>query len=158
MFNIPRPLPSREDINHGDETELVNLDEAGAQASTCGSSALSVVDVTGNNRLWTTKMTLHLIDLIGESIEEFENSVKKTVWFKTAKNYSNHFTKQVSPQQVESKWKALKRTYKSILLHNKSTGKQRGRWEFFDAIHNFMYKMPEIQPPATCSSSFDCKV
>jgi hypothetical protein len=67
--------------------------------------------------------------------------------------YQSLKKKTVSAQQVESKWKSLKRTYKSILFLNKRTDKHRRRWEFYDAIQNSMHQRPEIQPTAICSSN-----
>jgi hypothetical protein len=69
-----------------------------------------------------------------------------------AKMCAEEFGKPVTHQQCDAKWKSLKRTYKSILLNNKTTGKGRRNWEFFTAIHSFMFTKPEITPTATCTS------
>jgi hypothetical protein len=83
---------------------------------------------------------------------DLEKALKKNVWMSIAKMCAEEFGKPVTHQQCDAKWKSLKRTYKSILLNNKTTGKGRRNWEFFTAIHSFMFTKPEITPTATCTS------
>ncbi|KAJ8961319.1 hypothetical protein NQ314_005968 [Rhamnusium bicolor] len=43
--------------------------------------------------------------------------------------------------------------------HNqKHTGNDRKHWEYFEAIHSFLFKKPEVNPPAACSSSSGLKI
>lgn len=37
-------------------------------------------------------------------------------------------------------------------MHNKTSGQKRRHWEFYTVIHDIMFKKPEIEPIATCSS------
>lgn len=105
-----------------------------------------------NQKLWTREGTLLLIRKIEEYQHEFENGLKKIVWQKIALDCSKQLGKNISHKNCDEKWKSLKRTYKSIVVHNAQSGKQRRRWEFFNVIHAFMYNKPEIKPIATCSN------
>ncbi|KAH0820679.1 hypothetical protein GEV33_002110 [Tenebrio molitor] len=110
------------------------------------------IEEHADGKLWNRTTTLFLIEKIEEAEKQFENSVKKNVWVKIAQQCTKEFSRNFTYNQCDSKWKSLKRTYKSILLHNQTTGKNRRQWEFYSAIHKFMYKRPEISPSATCSS------
>ncbi|CAG9760795.1 unnamed protein product [Ceutorhynchus assimilis] len=68
------------------------------------------------------------------------------------------FKTAVTFRQVQSKWKSLKRTYKTVLLHNNTSGKQRRYWEFFNKIHGFMHKKPEIPLLQLAAILEDCKL
>jgi hypothetical protein len=110
------------------------------------------IEEHADGKLWNRTTTLFLIEKIEEAEKQFENSVKKNVWVKIAQQCTKEFSRNFTYNQCDSKWKSLKRTYKSILLHNQTTGKNRRQWEFYSAIDKFMYKRPEISPSATCSS------
>lgn len=107
------------------------------------------VDLT---KLWTPERTLFLIETIETFIKRLEAEVKKHVWEEISKRCNEILGINITYKQAESKWKSLKRTYKSVLLHNNTSGKNRRHWEYFNKIHCFMYKRPEITPMATCSS------
>lgn len=109
---------------------------------------------SGNIKLWTRDTIIFLISKIENEYESnnFDKDLKKNLWMKIAEQYSQAFQTTFTPDNVESKWKSLKRTYKTILLHNRSTGKHRRNWEFFSLINKFMYHRPEITPQATCSN------
>jgi hypothetical protein len=48
--------------------------------------------------------------------------------------------------------------YKKIYDHNQRTGNSQKTWEYYDAMHQILFNKPEINPPATCSSSSGLKV
>lgn len=104
-------------------------------------------------RLWTFSTTKSLIALVKNYDEEFQSKVKKHVWQKIATTISNETKVTVSPQQCDTKWKGLKDMYKNIKQHNEKSGNDAKKWIFFNDMDEFMYKKPEIVPPATCSSS-----
>ena len=105
------------------------------------------------NKLWTRDAVLFLIHQMETYETKFETGLKKNVYKTIAANCTKHFGKPVVYSQIGSKWKSLKRTYKSILLHTKTSGKGRQTsWEFFNVMHELMFKKPEITPAATCSS------
>lgn len=74
------------------------------------------------------------------------------MWNKVAAEISAAINKNISAVSCETKWKTLKRTYKTITMHNKTSGQKRRHWEFYTVIHDIMFKKPEIEPIATCSS------
>lgn len=79
----------------------------------------------GDPKLWSKEGTLFLIGEVQNAREEFDCHLKKNVWARIASKCSEKMQKHVSAKQAESKWKTLKRTYSSTLLHNKTSGKQR---------------------------------
>lgn len=110
-----------------------------------------ISDPDSDKKLWTKESILILIDTVKKYDEEFSSSVKKHVWVKVAE-VCKTVNKNITAKACETKWKALKRTYKSCLAHNNSSGQRRRYWEYFDKIHEFMFKKPEITPVAVCSS------
>lgn len=106
-----------------------------------------------NAKLWSNENTLFLISEVERKQKEFETDIKKNVWGKVATACSKQFGKPVTLLQCDQKWKSLKRTYKSCILHNKTTGQKRKHWQYFSAINKFMHDKPEIEPIATCSST-----
>lgn len=58
-----------------------------------------------------------------------------------------------TPEQLDNKWKGLKKIYKKIKDQNNSSGHNAVKWSYFNAMDNFLGKRPEVTPPATCSSS-----
>lgn len=142
----------------GSISKTRGLDNQRRAASVSPSSAVATVQTADDEKLWSREATFFLITQVQEAGEEFENGLKKNVWSRIAANCSGSLAKNFSSKQVETKWKTLKRTYKSILNHNKSTGRNRRYWEYFDVIHTVMHSMPEITPVATCSSAEGLKV
>ncbi|KAL1489239.1 hypothetical protein ABEB36_014172 [Hypothenemus hampei] len=104
-----------------------------------------------DQKMWSEENILQLINLVDKYDKEFSTSIKKNVWIKIGSEFAQINTK-ITAQDCETKWKALKRTYKSILLHNNTSGQKRRRWPYFEVIHKFLYKKPEITPPAVCSN------
>ncbi|KAF2885760.1 hypothetical protein ILUMI_20395 [Ignelater luminosus] len=106
----------------------------------------------GGEKMWTTETILKLINEVKDRKFEFENTMKKFVWIKIALTLSSQCNREFSAKNCETKWKSLKRTYKVVLEHNNSNGKNKRQWEFFTSMHDILFTKPEINPPATCSS------
>ena len=117
----------------------------------------TVVNEVKDNKIWSSENTMFLIDVIKKYDKEFSKGIKKNVWEKVARD-CRYFNKYITGKQCETKWKTLKRTYKTILLAKKTSGEKKRYWEYFDAVHEIMFKKPEISPVATCSSSGGLKV
>jgi hypothetical protein len=81
------------------------------------------------------------------------------VWHIIVTELSNRTHKNFDSTQVDSKWKSLKQMYKKKKYdHNQRTGNSQKKWECYDAMHQILFNKPEINPPATCSSSSGLKV
>ncbi|KAK9687180.1 Myb/SANT-like DNA-binding domain [Popillia japonica] len=104
-------------------------------------------------KLWSKENVTYFVTLVQENQNKFETDLKKHVWTGIAHKCMEQFKVSLTSMQCESKWKQMKRTYKSVLQHNSSSGKSTKRWEFFEIMHNFLYNKPEIRPVATCSNS-----
>ncbi|CAG9814697.1 unnamed protein product [Phaedon cochleariae] len=105
-----------------------------------------------DRKLWTREVTLSLISLVDKYDNDFQTSVKKYIWMKISKLMMEKFEHKLTWQQCDTKWKSLKKTYKDVKDHNSSSGKNRRKWEYFDAMDGILFKKPEIHAPATCSS------
>lgn len=92
---------------------------------------LSEHDGDGNDvtKLWPREATLFLINEVRKNEVRFGKGLKKSVWQQIAKHCSDNF-RPVTAAQCDSKWKAPKRTYKSVKLHNNTSGKKPENWQF----------------------------
>lgn len=88
---------------------------------------------------------------------EFNNGIKRNVWLKVTAAVAEKVP-LITQAQVINKWKALKRTYKSILLNNNTSGQRRRHWQYFTVMHNFLFNKPDIVPVATCSSRMGMEI
>lgn len=102
---------------------------------------------------WSNESTCLLINLVEKYDDEFQNQIKHVVWKKITGILNTTNDTNFTPIQVDTKWKGLKRTYHEVKKHNSTSGNNIRKWIFFDQINNFLFKKPEINPPATCSSS-----
>lgn len=93
-----------------------------------------------------------LIDQIKENYECLQSGVKKTAYQNIANVLNNRFKLNISYEQVDSKWKGLKRTYKKIKEDNNTTGQSRKTWEYYDLIDSILFRAPEINPSAVLST------
>ncbi|CAH2011894.1 unnamed protein product [Acanthoscelides obtectus] len=84
--------------------------------------------------------------------QRFDSGVKKYVWSKIARELTEKLGSQYNIQQCDTKWKVLKNQYKSVKKHNDQSGNSKKNWKFFDVMNDILFKRPEIQSPATCSS------
>lgn len=64
----------------------------------------------------------------------------------------------VTPQQIDTKWRGLKKTFKKINDHNNKSGNDRKYWEYFSIMENIIGKKPEVNPFAIYDSSEGLKV
>lgn len=80
------------------------------------------------------------------------------MWLKIAVEIGKTTGKVYTADQVDNKWKGLKKTYKNIKDSNNKSGNKANKWEFFYAMDCFMSKKPEVAPLAVCSSSGGLKV
>lgn len=116
-------------------------------------SALSSEADDSNKKLWTSENTRLLISLVAKYENEFQTSIKKFIWQKIAKEIVLKTGTHYNYTQLDTKWKGLQKTYKDILTHNSETGRSRKTWEFFETMHDLLFKRPEINAVATCSST-----
>ncbi|KAL1488691.1 hypothetical protein ABEB36_014490 [Hypothenemus hampei] len=101
---------------------------------------------------WAPHQVLLLIRLIEENFDKFNTEVRKKIWFLIAEKMSLILNKRITYEQIDNKWKGLKKTYKKIKYENKRFGNAPLKWEFFNAMDSFMRKRPEIIPLATCDT------
>lgn len=103
-------------------------------------------------KLWSSKNTLFFINLVEEHEPEFQNSIKKTVWQKVARKLSEKSKLQFTWSQCDTKWKGLQKYYKDVKEHNEKSGNSKKNWEFYSIMNHLLFKKPEINAVATCSS------
>lgn len=144
-----------EDIEANNST-LELLDKKSPLSPT--DSSCSTNSIQECKRLWTRDLTLYFINLVSERDEQFQTCVKKHIWTKISSQLNEEHGTTLTWQQCETKWKGLTKIYREIVDHNNTSGKQRRKWEFFDAMHAVLFKKPEILPVATCSSSSGLQV
>lgn len=84
--------------------------------------------------------------------KEFTSGLKKHVWAKIATEMTKITSKHMTWEQLDSKWKGLKKTYKKVKSHNSQSGNSLKIWHFFHAMDAFLCKKPEINPVAVCTS------
>lgn len=115
-------------------------------------------DIPHMEKLWTSEAINALINLVKKYDKDLDRGVKKYIWKKIAQELSEVFHKIYTETQISTKWKGLVKTYKDITTHNKTSGKNRKHWEYYNMIHEILFCKPEISPVATCSSSSGLKV
>ncbi|EFN68984.1 hypothetical protein EAG_00311, partial [Camponotus floridanus] len=83
--------------------------------------------------IWTRAETLLLLTLYKEHEEEYHNP--KTPSKKFWQIISNKMAVQgyvISGTKCATKFQCLKRTYKTINDHNKKSGNNRKKWEYYE--------------------------
>ncbi|KAL1489120.1 hypothetical protein ABEB36_011086 [Hypothenemus hampei] len=106
----------------------------------------------GDSIKWAPHQVLLLIRLVEENFDNFNTQVKKKIWVLIAEKMSLILNKKITHEQIDNKWKGLKKTYKKIKDENKRSGNAPLKWEFFNVMDSFMKKRPEIIPLATCDT------
>lgn len=109
-------------------------------------------------KLWSDEATLLLISLVKKYNDQLERGIKKYVWQKISTEIFQQLKKKFTVTQIETKWKSLVRHYKNIVNSNSTSGNSRKDWQFYNAIHEVIYKKPEINPVATCDNHSGLKV
>lgn len=71
---------------------------------------------------------------------------------KVSKILNDKFRTSITWQQCDTKWKGLLKIYKDIKEHNSTSGRNRKRWEYFEAMNEILHKKPKITLVATCNS------
>ncbi|XP_051155701.1 uncharacterized protein LOC127278166 isoform X3 [Leptopilina boulardi] len=136
------------------ETELKKFVGKGKMTKPrCGDEGNEKILPKKTRTQWTPDMTKALINCY--------SSLKETCKLKGEKFWSllskvmvekGH---DVSAHLCESKWDSLCRTYKNTIDRSKQTGtspSKESKSTSFKEMHKFMYKRPEINPPAVASS------
>jgi len=108
---------------------------------------------------WDTQSTKLLIEEVRNNMALLnqKNCLQKNIWKRIAnkfieKNYN------ITEEQCNTKWKNLKRKYKSVRDLNNQTGKNRESWEYFDVIDDFINTRPEIAPASIASSTHGFRI
>ncbi|XP_039950129.1 uncharacterized protein LOC126754213 [Bactrocera neohumeralis] len=96
---------------------------------------------------WTKNPTLLLISLINKNYHQLQSGVKKFTFQQIAQEINNRLGTCLAYDQVESKWKGLKRTYIKM-----KDSEAKLSWEFYDQIHEFLKDDMEINPSVTANS------
>lgn len=130
-----------------------NIDDSNPGPSESEQEPELVLEESINNKLWNESNTRLLINLVEKHEKGFETGIKRFIWQKISTEISEQTGVTYTAVQVDTKWKGLVKTYKEILKHNKTTGKNRKEWKYFEVMNRMLYKRPEITPVATCSST-----
>ncbi|XP_067122916.1 uncharacterized protein [Centruroides vittatus] len=140
-----------EDVNYARELALKTISTASVEPSipteeSCGFQ-------------WPKARTIELISLYNEHREKFElpQYTNIQIW-RIIANKLNEEGFSVTPAQVDTKWRGLKKTFKKIKLHNSQSGNNRKHWEFYSLMDDAIGKRPEISPVATCSNTDGVRV
>ncbi|XP_023227284.1 trihelix transcription factor GT-1-like [Centruroides sculpturatus] len=94
---------------------------------------------------WPKARTIILISLYNEHREKFElpQYTDIQIW-RMISNKLNEEGFSVTPAQVDTKWRGLKKTFKKIKLHNSQFGNNWKHWEFYSLMDNAIGRGPEI--------------
>ncbi|XP_036217721.2 uncharacterized protein [Bactrocera oleae] len=97
---------------------------------------------------WSKNTTSLLISLINKNYHQLQSGVKKFTFQQIAQEINNRIGTSLAYDQIESKWKGLKRTY--LKMENSET---KLSWEFYDQIHEILKEDIEIKPSVTAKSN-----
>ncbi|XP_063923782.1 uncharacterized protein LOC135137931 [Zophobas morio] len=98
--------------------------------------------------IWNDASTKLFITLYEQHKICFDSKkcTNRSVWGQIAAEMQSH-SYHVTIEQVENKWKNLKKQYKKIVDHNNSSGRDRADWPYFSAMDKLFGQRPEIKPP-----------
>lgn len=110
-------------------------------------------DITGQH-IWSRAETLLLIDIYKTHEEQFNNPkiTGKRCWNLVAEKMKEKGY-NIAADKCDIKFQSLKRTYKSISDHNKKSGQNRKKWEFYEIMDEIFRTKPYMQPLATAGST-----
>lgn len=96
-----------------------------------------------NLQRWSEKETKLLIDLYKTNFQKLSDKKfkAKSIYTEIAANFE-----RFTPEQIESKIKNLKKSYKNVLDNNKKTGRGKITWPYFDTLHDILGTKPENRP------------
>ncbi|XP_017477347.1 PREDICTED: uncharacterized protein LOC108367269 [Rhagoletis zephyria] len=100
---------------------------------------------------WSRDTTLLLISLIAKNYIHLQSGVKKIIFQQIALEINEQLGTNLAFDQVESKWKGLKRTHKRV-----KESKTQLSWEFYDAVDAILKNDIEINPVITATSENTC--
>ncbi|XP_066591103.1 putative leucine-rich repeat-containing protein DDB_G0290503 [Prorops nasuta] len=103
---------------------------------------------------WDNKNTKLFLDLYKSKKELISTRQIKTLkhLWKLISKEMNYHGYQLSPLQVENKYKSLERSYKKMIQHNKKTGNCRTSCPFENELHDILGKKHKIVPLAVMGS------
>lgn len=143
------------------ESEDVDLNNSCSESVVIEAGSSFHSDATNHvqeHKKWSHAATEQLISLVGDHDEHFQMSMKQVAWKKICEKINKRQNTHFTYQQVDIKFKGLKRTYNEVRKHNDTSGNSNKNWIFFDQMHDLLFKKPEIHPPVICSSSKGLKV
>ncbi|XP_029162959.1 uncharacterized protein LOC114934473 [Nylanderia fulva] len=103
---------------------------------------------------WTKQEIMLLLDIYTSKEKDF-HSGKNTVkhcWESVA-NEMQKMGHDISGQKCCIKFQAMKRTYKSIKDHNKKSGNNTKKWEYFELMDKIFSEKPWVEPLAVAGTS-----
>ncbi|XP_043466326.1 trihelix transcription factor GT-2-like [Leptopilina heterotoma] len=112
------------------------------------------VEALENEKKWPTEKVKFLLNVYEEVWENPANKKKipKSLWEIVTKRL-NEIGVKCSVKDCTDKFKSLKKTYKNQKKKKETSGEGRStKWEHYDAMHNLLYKKPEMNPVATSSN------
>ncbi|XP_054743848.1 uncharacterized protein LOC129248352 isoform X1 [Anastrepha obliqua] len=105
------------------------------------------VNYTFQGFKWSRNTTLLLISLIGKNYNQLQSGVKKFTFQQIAQEINEQLGTNLAFDQVESKWKGLRRTYKKVKESNTQLS-----WEFYNVVDEILQDDIEINPLVTATS------
>ncbi|KAF5302052.1 hypothetical protein FQR65_LT19135 [Abscondita terminalis] len=103
---------------------------------------------------WSDNATKLFLSLYEKHKDKFQSAKfsNKSVWKIIATAMSKE-SYSLTSEQVENKFKNLKKTYKKIIDNNKQTGRGTISWPYFDLMDAIFGSKPEVTPLRLVSSS-----
>ncbi|XP_030749433.1 uncharacterized protein LOC115877420 [Sitophilus oryzae] len=122
--------------------------ESSAEGSLYENSSM-LTDFNASSR-WSDKETKLLIELFKTNFEKLNDKKykSKSIYAEISKHFSRFTT-----EQVESKIKNLKKSYKSILDNNSKTGRGKITWPYFTSMNEIFGRDPENSPMSIASNT-----
>lgn len=96
---------------------------------------------------WSKNTTLLLISLINKNYNQLQSGIKKLTFQQIAQEINSRLGTNLAYDQVESKWKGLKRTYQKM-----KDSKTRLSWEFYEQIDEILKNDTKINTSVTANS------
>ncbi|XP_011193530.2 uncharacterized protein LOC105219233 [Zeugodacus cucurbitae] len=98
---------------------------------------------------WSKDTTALLIALIRQNYKQLQCGVKKITFQQIAQEINNQFETNLAYDQVESKWKGLKKTYLKM-----KGSKTKLSWEFYEQIDEILKAEIYSSLTANCDNAF----
>lgn len=103
---------------------------------------------------WTKQTTMLLISSYKERKDDFRNPKikKRGLWTSIKEEFFNH-GHTITEEELDRKWRNLKKTYTGLLDNKKSTGRGRIYWEYFEDFQEIYSADKSVHFPQTISSA-----